>query len=173
MDIDWGALFVPSGSLLEIVIRGTVVYLAIFLAMRFLPRRTIGALGPSDILVVVLIADAVQNGMAGEYRSITEGLLLVAVIFGWAFFIDWLDLKFPHWDLAEAPPRKIIANGRLLRKNMEGEGITEDEVMAQLRQHGQESPHSVVSAFIEGDGRFSVILRGHPPEKPAAQGKAT
>jgi uncharacterized membrane protein YcaP (DUF421 family) len=171
MDVDWGALFIPSGSLLEIFIRGTVVYIALFLAMRFLPRRTIGAMGPSDLLVVVLIADAVQNGMAGDYRSITEGLALVGVIFCWAFVIEWLDLRFPGWHLAEAPPKKIIANGRLLHENMKREQITEDEVMSQLRQHGQESPKSVVSAFIEGDGSFSVILRGQPPVRPA-EGKA-
>ncbi|HUP29408.1 MAG TPA: DUF421 domain-containing protein, partial [Usitatibacter sp.] len=83
-DIDWSSLFVPSGSIVEIVIRGTIIYLALFLAMRFLPRRTAGAMGPSDLLVVVLIADAVQNAMSGSYESITEGAMLAFVIFGWA-----------------------------------------------------------------------------------------
>lgn len=64
-DLDWSTLLIPTESLVEIAIRGTVVYLVLFLAMRLLPRRTIGALGPSDLLVVVLIADAVQNAMAG------------------------------------------------------------------------------------------------------------
>jgi uncharacterized membrane protein YcaP (DUF421 family) len=84
MGIDWEKLLVPSGSLAEIVIRGTVIYLALFAAVRLLPRRTVGSLGSSDLLVLVVIADAVQNGMAGEYRSITEGLALAGTIFGWA-----------------------------------------------------------------------------------------
>jgi uncharacterized membrane protein YcaP (DUF421 family) len=167
MDIDWESLFIPSQSLLEIVIRGTVIYLALFLAMRLLPRRTIGAIGPSDLLVVVLIADAVQNGMAGEYHSITEAIVLVAVIFGWATLIDWLDFRFPQWHLAEAGPLKLIANGEFLRANMKRQLITEEELIAQLRLHGQDSPQSVVSAYVEGDGQISVILRGHEPLKPA------
>jgi uncharacterized membrane protein YcaP (DUF421 family) len=169
MEIDWETLFVPSHSLLEIVIRGSFIYLALFIAMRFLPRRTIGAMGPSDLLVVVLIADAVQNGMAGDYHSITEGLVLAAVIFGWATVIDWLDFRFPHWHLAEAGPLQVISNGKLLHQNLRRQMITEDEVISQLRQHGQESAKNVASAYLEGDGHLSVILRGGKAVEPPAK----
>ncbi len=158
-DIDWEALWVPSGSLAEIAIRGTIVYLALFLTMRFLPRRELGGVGPADILVVVIIADAVQNAMAGEYHSITEGLLLAAVIFGWATAIDWLDYRFPQLHLAEARPKLLISKGQLLRRNMRRDRITEDEVLAQLRLHGVESPAEVEAAYIEGSGHFSVLTR--------------
>src|SRR6187431_1565233 len=99
-EIDWSELFIPGGSLAAIAIRGTVIYLVLFTAMRFLPRRTIGQASASDLLIVVLIADAVQNGMADEYRSISEGVLLAAVIIGWALLIDWLDHRFPHLHLS-------------------------------------------------------------------------
>ena len=66
MGIDWHQLFIPARPLLETVVRGTVVYLALFLAMRFLPRRTIGATGPSDLLVIVLIADALMDELLGN-----------------------------------------------------------------------------------------------------------
>jgi uncharacterized membrane protein YcaP (DUF421 family) len=168
-DIDWSALFVPSESLVEIVIRGTVIYLALFLAMRFLPRRTIGAMGPSDLLVVVLIADAVQNAMAGSYESITEGIVLAMVIFGWATLIDWLDYKLPHLHIAQAGPLPVIINGQLMRKNMQRQQVTEEEVMSQLRQHGQDSPEGVTRAVLEGDGHFSVILRHGKPLKPPSR----
>jgi uncharacterized membrane protein YcaP (DUF421 family) len=128
-------------------------------------------MGPSDLLVVVLIADAVQQGMAGDYHSITEGLTLAATIIGWAILIDWLDFKFPRWRLAAAGPLQIISNGELLRQNMRRDKITEDEVMSQLRQHGQDSPRSVAKAFVEGDGHFSVVLRSREPMKPPADRK--
>jgi uncharacterized membrane protein YcaP (DUF421 family) len=166
MNVDWESLFVPSDSLLEIVIRGTVIYLCLFLALRFLPRKTVGAMGPSDLLVIVLIADAVQQGMAGGYHSITEGILLAGVIFGWATVIDWLDFRFPKWHLCEAPPLQVISNGELLLTNMKRQQITEDEVMSQLRLHGQDSPKAVAKAFLEGDGHFSVILRSRKEDKP-------
>jgi uncharacterized membrane protein YcaP (DUF421 family) len=167
-DIDWSSLFVPAESVIELAIRGTMVYLALFLAMRFLPRRTVGAMGPSDLLVIVLIADAVQNGMSGGYESVTEAMILAAVIFGWATFIDWLDYKFPHWHLGSAAPLPLIVNGKILHKNMKRQQITDEELMAQLRQHGQESARNVTRAVLEGDGHFSVILRHgeDPPPTP-------
>ena len=72
LQIDWKAVFVPTVSLLEIVLRGTLVYLLLFFVLRVL-RREAGALGISDLLVVVLIADAAQNAMGSEYKSVTEG----------------------------------------------------------------------------------------------------
>lgn len=173
LGIDWAGLFVPSGSLAEIVVRGTVIYLVLFVAMRLLPRREIGGMGAADILVVVLIADAVQNGMSGEYRSVTEGVLLAAVIFGWASLIDWLDYRFPHWHLAEAKEIPLIRNGQLLRRNMARDHITEEEILAQLRMHGIEGTEDVAAAYLEGDGRLSVILRGkrqHLAPPPSSRG---
>ena len=156
-EIDWGKLLVPSGSIAEIVVRGTIIYLAIFAAMRLLPRRELGGMAASDILILVLIADAVQNGMSGEYQSVTEGLILVATIFAWATVIDWLDARYPRWHLAEARPLPIIRNGRLLRRNMRRENITEDELKAQLRLHGHESPAEIRLSQVEGDGEISFL----------------
>jgi uncharacterized membrane protein YcaP (DUF421 family) len=169
-DIDWHQLFVPSGSIAELVIRGTVIYLTLFLVMRFLPRRTIGQASASDVLIIVLIADAVQNGMSGEYRSITEGLLVGGVIIAWAFVIDWLDHKFPHWYLSAGKELPLVEDGELLRRNLDRQLITEEELMSQLRQHGLDSLKTVRKAFVEGDGHFTFMLRGgvplqKPPEK--------
>jgi uncharacterized membrane protein YcaP (DUF421 family) len=172
-EIDWNQMLVPSGSVLEIVVRGTMIYLVLFATMRCLPRRTIGGLGPADLLVVVLIADAVQNGMADSYESVTEAIALAFTIFGWATFIDWLDHRFPHWHLAEGRPLLIISNGQLIAPTLKRQRMTEDEVLSQLRQHGLDSPRNVVSAFLEGDGRISVLTRTEkaksPPQEPRSR----
>src|SRR5215212_8635572 len=94
LTIDWRAVFVPTVSLLEIVLRGTVVYLLLFFVLRLL-RREAGALGISDLLVVVLIADAAQNAMSSEYKSVTEGAALVGTIIAWDYALDWLGYTFP------------------------------------------------------------------------------
>ena len=170
-DVDWSRLFVPSASLAEVFIRGSVIYLVLFAVMRLLPRREVGGLGAADILVIVLIADAVQEGMAGRYESITEGLLLAGTIFSWATLIDWIDFRYPGLKLAEGPPLKIVSNGRMIRRNMDREQVTEEEVLAQLRQHGFERLEDVRAAYIEGDGQFSVLGRrsaGQQPRKPRA-----
>ena len=159
-DIDWQELFVPSGSLAEIFVRGTVIYLLLFAALRLLPRRTAGALAPSDILVLVIIADAVQNAMAGEYRSITEGVLLAATIFGWATLIDWLDYRFPRLHIGSARAVQVIREGEILWNNLKREQVSEEELMSELRQQGLDSTRDVIAAFIEGDGHFSILRRG-------------
>ena len=71
--IDWGELFGLSMPALELVIRGSVIYWFLFLMFRFVLRRDIGSIGITDVLFVVIIADAAQNAMAGEYKSITDG----------------------------------------------------------------------------------------------------
>jgi uncharacterized membrane protein YcaP (DUF421 family) len=72
--IDWQAIFVPSISVFELIIRGSLVYLALFTVLRFLPSRQLGTLGITDLLVVVLFAEAAQNAMASNYTSITEAV---------------------------------------------------------------------------------------------------
>src|SRR3546814_18516885 len=79
---DWHALFVPSGSLVEIVIRGSTIYLFLFFLMRVLRRET-GQFNIADLLVIVIIADAAQNGMAGPYEPITAGLGLPGTLMFW------------------------------------------------------------------------------------------
>lgn len=171
MEIDWSKLLIPGGAVLEMVVRGTVVYLVLFAAMRLLPRRTIGGVGPSDLLIVVLIADAVGQAMAGQYESITEGLVLVGTLLFWAVFIDWLDYRFPKLHLSDGKQIPLIRDGRLIHRNMARQNITEDEVLAQLRQHGLSSARDVEAAYLEGDGRFSVILRGQQPLQRAPEGR--
>ena len=101
--INWHEMFVPTGSLLELVLRASLMYWFILAGFRVF-RRDAGSLSVSDLLVVVLIADAAQNAMAADYKSVPDGVLLVAVIIFWSYALDWLGYRFqtdPHCDLAE------------------------------------------------------------------------
>jgi uncharacterized membrane protein YcaP (DUF421 family) len=80
MTIDWHAVFVPSVGVAEVMLRGTLMYLALFIVLRFIGRRQAGHFGPADLLVIVLIADAAQNGLGKDYQSVTEGVILVMTI---------------------------------------------------------------------------------------------
>src|SRR5690349_18253915 len=90
--VQWDKLFVFTISPIELFVRGSVVYLFILVLMRIL-RREPGTIGIADLLMVVLIADASQNAMAGEYHSVLDGLVLVVTIVLWNFFMDWLALR--------------------------------------------------------------------------------
>ena len=71
------------------------MYLGLFVILRFMARRQAGQFGPADLLVIVLIADAAQNGLGKEYQSVTEGLVLVMTIVAWEFLLDWLAYRYP------------------------------------------------------------------------------
>jgi uncharacterized membrane protein YcaP (DUF421 family) len=157
--IDWQSLFMPSFHLGEIFLRGTLVYLFLFIVLRIL-RREAGALGIADLLVVVLIADAAQNAMASEYKSITEGLVLVTTIAFWDYALDWLGSRFSGVQrLLRPAPLLLIKDGHIQRRNLRQEMITEEELMAQLREQGIESVAEVKKSYIEGDGHISVIRK--------------
>lgn len=155
--IDWADLFTPDIPLLETFIRGTVVYFALLVLMR-INKRGAGEIGLSDMLVVVLLADAIQNGMAGEYNSITNGITLVATILFWDYTVDLLAYKIPFLErFLTSSKISLIQNGRYNRRNMRHSMITEDEVMEQLRLNGIDSISQVKSACMESNGKISVI----------------
>jgi uncharacterized membrane protein YcaP (DUF421 family) len=158
--IDWKAAFLPDTPLLEIVVRGSVMYLALFLLLRVILKRQSGTLGMTDLLLITLLADASQNAMAGEYKSLPDGIVLVSTIIFWNYAFDWLSYKSPRFSrLIEPPALPLIKDGKMLRRNMRQELITEDELMGQLRQQGLDELSKVKAAYIESDGRISVIQR--------------
>lgn len=158
-EIDWSSMFIPTMHIGEIILRGTVVYLFIFILFRVL-RRGAGALGISDLLVVVLIADAAQNAMAKEYKSITEGLILVSTIVFWDYFLDWLGYRFPAVRRLIVPaPLLLIQDGRIQRRNLKHVMITDEELLGQLREQGVEGVEAVQQSYMEADGHISVIKK--------------
>jgi uncharacterized membrane protein YcaP (DUF421 family) len=159
LDVNWRELFVPSRPILETMLRGTATYLSLFLLLRLFRRQT-GSLGPADLLVLLLIADASQNAMAGEYRAITDGLILVCTIITWEYILDALCFYVPAiGKLIDRQPLPVIEHGKLLPDNLRRELMSEDELLSQLRQKGVESFDHVKHSFIEGDGSVSVITK--------------
>lgn len=158
--MDWSGLFGLSVSPWELIIRGSAMYLFLFALFRVVVKRRVGSIGMADILILVIVADAAQNGMAGEYRSVTEGFILVATLVGWNMLIDWLAFRFaPLRDLLEPPPLLLIENGRLLRRHMRQELISESELKTKLREQGVGDPGEVAKAYIEPDGQVTVLKK--------------
>ena len=160
MSVDWGELFRLSVSPLELVVRGTAMYLFLVLLFRVVVRRRIGSVGMGDILLLVIIADAAQNGMAGEYRSITDGFVLVATIVFWNHALDWVIIRFPRLQtILEPPPLLLLADGRVLWRHLRQEHVSDMELRSKLREHGVTDPHEVAKAYMEPDGQITVIKK--------------
>jgi uncharacterized membrane protein YcaP (DUF421 family) len=165
--VDFEALIIPTHSVLEMIVRGTVMYLMLVAIVRLLRRRGIGTLGVADLLVIVIIADAAQNALSNEYQSLTEGIVLILTIVGWDYVLDLLSYRFPkvrrllHW-----PALMLVLDGKIIRGNMEKESLTDQELMSHLRVKGIDDLRQVKKAFLEDNGQVSVIkVRGGETEE--------
>lgn len=162
--VDWHRLLFPSFSVAELFIRGSTVYLVLFVLLRHLPNRQVGAVGITDLLVVLLFTNACQNAMASNYTSITDGLILVATVVFWSYSLNWLGYRFPRMQrFLSPPPLLLVKNGRMLRRHMRRELLNESELMSQLRKQGVEKLDDVKKAFMEADGSISAIIRNGKP----------
>jgi uncharacterized membrane protein YcaP (DUF421 family) len=149
--------FTPDVSLFEMVVRGAIMYFAIFLLLRVILRGRTSAVTMS---VMVVIADAAQNAMSNNYTSVTDGIVLVATIVLCSFLVDWLAFHFAVVRNFVHPERTILVmDGRVLRKSLAEERMTEGELMTQLRLHEVESLDEVKAVYLEGNGEVSVIKR--------------
>jgi len=167
--INWLKTMAPTQPFLETVVRGTILYLALVLLLRFALSREKGQLGTTDLLVLVLLGDASQNAMAGHYSSIGDGLLLIVTLVFWSYALNWLAFHI-RWIERILSPRRLtlVRDGRMLRRNMRKELMTEEELMSQIWLQGVADLSRVREACMEADGRVSVITRGDQPDARGA-----
>lgn len=159
-------LFGIHVPVLELVLRGTLVYWLLFCIFRFVLRRDVGAVGIADVLLLVVIADAAQNAMSGGYQTFSEGAILVLTIAGWNWLLDMLSFHFAIVRRFSTPDRlALVRAGVPQRRNLRREYITLEELHEKLREQGVEKLSQVKVAYLEGDGQISVVR--NEPEPPA------
>ena len=170
LGFDIGAALTPDVSILETIVRGVFMYLAIFVLLKTVLKGRTSAVTVSDLIVIMLVSDAAQNAMAANYISITNGLVLVATIFVTSFVVDWLAFHFPWVQRFVHPEKKpLVVNGRILRPALAEELMTEQELLTQLRLNGVEELGEVRAAYLEGNGEVSVIkVEDAAPRAPAS-----
>jgi uncharacterized membrane protein YcaP (DUF421 family) len=151
-------LFSPDQPLLEMVIRGSAIYWFLLIVFRFVLRRDVGSMSMADLLFIVLVADASSNAMQGEYKSISNGMVLLGTLIGWNYLLDMLAYRYEFVaKLLEPPPEPLVRHGKLVTRTLRKERISVDEVMAKLREHGIDDLGLVRIALLESDGKISVI----------------
>jgi uncharacterized membrane protein YcaP (DUF421 family) len=157
---------------LELIVRGTIIYIGLILCVRFLLRRDVGSMGMADFLFIVLIADAAQNGMAGEYKSLGDAMVLIGTIVFLNILIDWVAYRnesFRRFVEPRAVP--LIKDGKWVRANLKKEWITTDEVLSKLREQGIDGLSGVAAAYLESNGELGVIRADRSPEPQAPKNR--
>jgi uncharacterized membrane protein YcaP (DUF421 family) len=136
--------------------------------MRVTGKREGGAHSLSDLLVVVLVAEAAAHGMAGEARGIADSLLLIATILAWSVALDAIAYRWPVLaPMIKSRATPLIVDGIINQRALRREFMQRDELMAELRLHGITDVKKVARAYLEANGMVSVIRADEEePEDP-------
>ena len=144
---DWG-----------IVLRTVIVYVAVLLGFRLAGKREMGQMTPFDLVVILLVANAVQNAMVGPDTSVPGGLIAAAVLFAGNYGVAAARERVPWLRRAlEGYPTLLVREGKFIEANLRREDIDEDDVLMAMREHGIGEAKEVQSAVLETDGSISIV----------------
>ena len=167
-----GLGFAISNPLLDIVVRTTVIYLTLLVGIRLTGKRQVGQLTPFDLLLLLLLANAVQNAMVGPDTSVLGGLIAAGTLFGANSVVAWVARKSRRGAaLVEGTPTILIRHGSVVKENLGREGISAEDLLRALREHGVDDAAQVRSAILEVDGTISVMREDEFPTVPRAHHK--
>lgn len=147
-----------SPDLLQVVARTAIVYAFLIVAVRISGKREIGQMSILELLVILLISDAVQNSMVGENTTLWGGLVAVLTLLSLDYGLKLLTIRSRRVRrVIEGEPRLLVRNGRLLTKALREEKVETEEVRAAIRAQGIARIEDVRLAVLETDGSISVI----------------
>ncbi|HYX12564.1 MAG TPA: YetF domain-containing protein, partial [Candidatus Acidoferrum sp.] len=149
-----------GSDLLAVMIRTAIVYVCLVVGFRLLGKREAGQLSTLDLVVLLVIANAVQNAMVGENTSLLAGLLAALVILVLDLVLHAAaDRWRPIRDALDGEPTLLVDHGRILYANLRKEGISDRELAVALRQNQLLSAEEALFVFLETNGQISVIPR--------------
>ena len=144
--------------LVEIVLRTAVVYLVVLLGVRLSGKREVGQMTPFDLVLLLLISNAVQNAMTGPDTSVLGGvaaaLTLLLLNYG-VGELSGVNRRFRK--LVEGQPSLLIHDGKVITEHMKKEHVSMDELQRALREHGISTCSEVALAVLEVDGAISCL----------------
>lgn len=146
----------------QIVVRTTLVYLLVYVGLRLMGKRELGQMTVFDLVVILLIANSVQNAMVGPDVSVTGGILAAFVLLALNKAVSALRLRARWGPLLEGTPTVLIQNGSFVEPNLRREGMERSEIEMVMREHGIESAAEVKLAVLEVDGAISIVPQDAP-----------
>jgi len=161
MLIDWlAAVFSHPNPLGALIIAGktAVIYVFLLVGLRLLGKRELGQMTVYDLVLIVVLANSVQNAMVGNDTTLVGGIVSACTLLLLNRFFTALLVANPRFEhFAAGEPVLLVRDGNMLRENMRKEGITPELVMAALREHGIGGINEVQMAVLEVDGTISVV----------------
>ncbi len=144
----------------EFILRGVIIYLFLIILLRLTGKRQIGQMAPFDLVLLLVLSNAVQNSMNGGDNSVMGGMISAVTLVGVNWVVGTLTFRSKKLEkLVEGQPDLLIHNGRLFEKALDRASLTRHELMSALRQAGCAAVEDVHIAMLEDDGQVSVIPR--------------
>ena len=144
----------------ELILRAVIVYGFLLLLLRLTGKRQVGQLAPFDLVLLLVLSNAVQNSMNAGDNSLVGGLLSAATLIGLNFVIGWVTYRSKKMEgVIEGRPEVLIHNGKLYEKVLAQAQLTHHELNAALRQAGCACIEEVHLALLENNGSISVTPR--------------
>ena len=166
-----------GSSLPEVILRTAIVYLFVVAALRVSGKREVGQMSVLELVVILVISDAVQNSMVGDNTTLWGGLVAVATLLALDLGLKAVTRRSKRVrEAVEGEPRLLVRDGRLLERAVRDEGLEVQEVRAAIRSHGLAGIEDVRLAVLETDGSISVIPRdaeGRTPNRPPSDERTT
>ena len=143
---------------MDIVLRGIVVFAFLFVLVRVMGRRELSSLEPFDLILLIILGDAVQQGLTQDDYSLTGAMLAVGTIAILQIATSWLNFRIPRLrPFLDGEPIVIVQDGRLIDKNLRRERLSAEDVAEAARQEQISSIDDVAWGVLEPSGKISFI----------------
>jgi uncharacterized membrane protein YcaP (DUF421 family) len=147
----------------EIILRTAIVYTVVLFLLRAAGKRELGQMSPVDLVVILVIANAVQNAMTGGDNSLIGGVIAATTLVAVNVAFARIGHRVPYLQhLFESEPTPLVVAGKPIKRNLERENVEEGELMMAAREHGIEDLAGVESAYLERDGSINIVPKGAP-----------
>lgn len=161
---------------MDIVLRATAMYFALFLLFRLLGKRELAQMTPFELVVLIVFGDLIQQGVTHNDFSLTGAILAISTMAFWALALSWLTYWVPKSEsLLDGEPRVIVRDGQIVRENLRRDRLTRAEIFSEMRLAGIARLSDVAWGILEPQGKMSFIKRdsSEPQPKNADDKKAT
>jgi uncharacterized membrane protein YcaP (DUF421 family) len=145
---------------MDIVIRGVIVFVFLYVLMRIVGRRELSSLEPFDLILLVILGDAVQQGLTQDDYSMTGAILAVGTIAMLQVTVSWVNFKFPKLrSVLDGEPLVIVQDGKPIEKNLKRERVTLDDLAEEARKQNIAKFEDIQWAVMETSGEISFIKK--------------
>jgi uncharacterized membrane protein YcaP (DUF421 family) len=146
----------------EFVFRAVIIYVFLLIGLRLTGRRQVGQLAPFDLVLLLVLSNAVQNSMNGGDNTVTGGVILAATLLVLNWCLGWLTVRYPNMEtLIEGEPIILVHDGRINETALKKAQMTSRELETAIRSGGVAGPHDARLVILESNGHITVLPMTH------------